>query len=149
MKAVVVFDTNILISGYLWKGKPRDAIEVAKKCKLKLLYCKESIAELVRVLSVKFRFDAQEIYTIVSDLKANGKEISVVSQSCPVKEDPTDNLFVNMALDGRADIIVSGDSHLLKLKQHEQIEIIRVNEFVARYSYNCYARSTLNEVSGP
>lgn len=136
MKTFVVFDTNILISGYLWKGKPRDAIKVARRANIKLLYCKESIAELVRVLSVKFKLEALELYAILSDLKANGKEISVVSQSCPVKEDPTDNLFVNMALDGRADIIVSGDSHLLKLKQHEQIEIIRVNEFVARYSYN-------------
>ena len=114
MKQNVVLDTNILISGYLWKGKPRQAIEAIKTGNFGLLYCTESIEELVRVLSIKFRFDASEIYRIVLDIKSVGKGINISSKEFPVNEDPSNNLFINLAIDGNARIIVSGDSHLLQ-----------------------------------
>jgi predicted nucleic acid-binding protein len=41
--------------------------------------------------------------------------------------------FINLAIDGNAKLIVSGDSHLLKLKRHSGIEIITVSEFIKRF----------------
>lgn len=130
MKQNIVLDTNILISGYLWKGKPRQAIEAIKTGNFGLLYCTESIEELVRVLSIKFRLDASEIYRIVLDIKSVGKGINISSKEFPVSEDPSDNLFINLAIDGNARIIVSGDSHLLRLKRYKDIKIIAVSEFL-------------------
>lgn len=133
MKQVFVFDTNVLISGYLWNGKPRLAIRHIKSGDFKLLYCKESLDELIRVLSVKFQLDTQEIYAVVLDIKSMGKDIAIFSHQHPIKEDPTDNLFINLAIDGKANVIVSGDSHLLKLKEYRGIKIITVSAFLKLY----------------
>jgi putative PIN family toxin of toxin-antitoxin system len=133
VKPTLVLDTNILISGYLWTGKPRQAIRVIKSGGFRLLYCKESVDELIRVLSIKFGFDSGEIFRIVSDIHTIGKKTTIVSKDQPISEDITDNLFINLAIDGDARLIVSGDSHLLKLKEYKQIEIITVFEFLRRY----------------
>jgi putative PIN family toxin of toxin-antitoxin system len=132
VKPTLVFDTNILISGYLWTGKPRQAIRVVKSGGFRLLYCKESIDELIRVLSIKFGLDSGEIFRIVSDIHTIGKKTTIVSKDQPISKDITDNLFINLASDGDARLIVSGDSHLLKLKEYKQIEIITVFEFLKR-----------------
>ena len=119
-------------SGYLWNGKSRQALQIIKSDTFKLLYCRESIDELVRVLSIKFHLDAQEIYRIVLDISSIGEVITVTSKEDPVRNDPSDNLFINLARDGKAQVIVSGDSHLLKLKTYKRISIITVSEFVNR-----------------
>jgi hypothetical protein len=131
-KPSIVFDTNVLISGCLWDGKARQALQIIKSDKFKLLYCRESIDELVRVLSIKFHLNAQEIYPIVLDIRSIGEVITVTSKENPVRNDPSDNLFINLARDGNAQVIVSGDSHLLKLKTYKKISIITVSEFVKR-----------------
>jgi len=133
VKPTLVFDTNILISGYLWTGKPRQAIRAVKSGAFRLLYCKESIDELIRVLSIKFGLDSEEIFRIVSDIHTIGKKTTIVSKDQPIGEDITDNLFINLAIDGDGRLIVSGDSHLLKLKEYKQIEMITVFEFLKRY----------------
>lgn len=132
MKQAVVFDTNVLISGYLWNGSPRQAIQFVKSGEFSLLYCKESIDELIRVLSMKFGLDANEIYRIVLDIKGMGKQVSIASKEHPINDDASDNLFVNLAIDGNAGVIVSGDSHLLKLKRYKGVEIITVSEFLKK-----------------
>jgi hypothetical protein len=129
----LVFDTNVLISGYLWKGKSRQALQIIKTDKFRLLYCRESIDELVRVLSLKFKLDTVEIYRIIIDIRSIGKNITVTSKEHPINEDPSDNLFINLAMDGNARLIVSGDSHLIKLREYRGIEIITISEFLKRY----------------
>lgn len=134
MNQNLVLDTNILISGYLWGGKPRQAIRLVKSGNFILLHCRKSIDELVRVLSLKFRLSASEIYRIVLDIKNMGEEINIISKEHPVREDPADDLFINLAIDGNSKTIVSGDSHLLKLGTYKGIEIISVSEFLEVYA---------------
>ena len=134
MKTDLVFDTNVLISGYLWSRKPRQAIKLVKSGNFSLLYCRESIDELVKVLSVKFDFNATEIYKVIQDIRNIGKNIPIISKEHPINEDPTDNLFINLAIDGNARVIVSGDSHLLRLKEYRYIEIITVSQLLKRFA---------------
>ncbi len=130
MKTRLVLDTNILISGYLWKGKARQLLRHLKSSRYKLLICRESLEEFVRVLSLKFDIDTEDIYRIILDLKGMAEEIDITSNHAPIKEDPSDNLFINLAIDGKAKILVSGDSHLLKLKEYKGIRIISLKEFL-------------------
>ena len=134
MKLTLVFDTNVLISGYLWRGKPRQAIRLVKTSNFTLLHCKESLDEFIRVLSTKFKLDASEIYEIILDVKSIGEKVSVISKEYPIIEDDSDNLFINLAIDGNAKLIISGDSHLLKVREYKGREIRTVNEFLKRYS---------------
>lgn len=48
-----------------------------------------------------------------------------------IKNDPTDNVFLALAIDGKAEIIVSGDHHLLDLGSFKGIPIVRVRKFLS------------------
>ncbi len=49
-----------------------------------------------------------------------------------VKDDPADNRIIECALGARADAIVSGDKHLLRIKSFERITIMSVCDFLNR-----------------
>lgn len=134
MRVNVVFDTNVLISGYLWRGKPRQALQLIKRGGFSLLYCTGSLNELINVLSAKFKLTASEIYKVVLDIRSTCKNVNITSKESPIIKDPSDNLFINLAIDGNAKILVSGDTHILNLKEFKGIEIITVAEFISRYS---------------
>ena len=126
-----IFDTNVLISGYLWKGLPRRAIDKVRGGEWIHLVSEATIEELIRVLAyAKFGLKPGEIEPIVRDLMAISEYVEVRSQIDLVKADPTDNIFLNLATDGQADVIVSGDHHLLDLKEFNDIPIISVRKFV-------------------
>jgi putative PIN family toxin of toxin-antitoxin system len=127
----VVFDTNILISGYLWKGSPRRAIDKVRRGEWIHPVSEETIEELIRVLAyAKFGLKPEEIEPIIRDLMAISKYVEVRSKIDLVKADPTDNIFLNLAIDGQADVIVPGDHHLLDLKEFNEIPIISVRRFL-------------------
>jgi uncharacterized protein len=56
--------------------------------------------------------------------------IDVKSKFQAVKEDTEDDMIVNTAYDGQADIIVTGDSHLLQLKSFQGIKIITIENML-------------------
>ena len=81
---------------------------------------------------MKFGLDSEEIFRIVLDIQTMGKNMTVISKEQPITDDATDNLFINLAIDGNAKIIVSGNSHLLRLKEYKKIEIMTAYEFLQR-----------------
>jgi putative PIN family toxin of toxin-antitoxin system len=126
-----VFDTNILISGYLWKGQPRQAIEKVRDKEWTLLVSKDTIAELIRVLAYrKFGLSPEEIQPIVEDLLRISEIVEVTTKVTAIRADLTDNMFLALAVDGRAEVIVSGDHHLLDLRHFTGVPIIRVRRFL-------------------
>ena len=133
MRTRLVLDTNVLISGYLWDGKPRQLLKLVKEGDFTILYSKETISEFARVLSLKFGFIADEIHTIIMDMSGMGEKVTIKSEERPIFNDIADNVFINLAVDGKAAIIVSGDSHLLKLKRFKDIEILTVSDFLKRH----------------
>jgi putative PIN family toxin of toxin-antitoxin system len=50
---------------------------------------------------------------IIRDLLNISERVNVRSKLNIISADPTDNIFLNLALDGKANVIVSGDHHLL------------------------------------
>ncbi len=52
--------------------------------------------------------------------------VSVKSKFRVIKEDPKDDMIVNTAFDGKADIIVTGDKHLLRLESFKDIQIVMI-----------------------
>ncbi len=49
-----------------------------------------------------------------------------------IDADPTDNVFFECALDGKADYIISGDKHLLDLGLYKGIQILKAKEFLIK-----------------
>jgi putative PIN family toxin of toxin-antitoxin system len=128
----VVFDTNVLISGYLWKGSARKAIEQVRQKQWVHLISDEAVNELIRVLAYsKFGLTAAEMEPIIQDLLSISEHVNVKSQLNIIAADATDNIFLNLALDGQANVIVSGDHHLLDIKRFRDISILPIRKFLA------------------
>ena len=112
----IVLDTNTVISALFWEGKPRRILNLVKIGKYRLLTSSEIEVELIRVLGYpKFGLTSQEILPIIIDYKTYAYNVNITTQIKLIKEDPTDNIFLECAVAGHADCIVSGDHHLLDL----------------------------------
>lgn len=56
--------------------------------------------------------------------------VEVKTQLESIKDDLTDNIFLALAIDGQANVIVSGDHHLLDLRAFRGLPIIRIRRFL-------------------
>ena len=132
----IVIDTNISISAFFWNGLQRKVYELAKSKKVNLLCSTDIENELIRVLSYKkFKLTAVEILPLITDYKQTATNIKVTTILNVVKDDPTDNIFLSCAFDGKADYLISGDAHLLNLKKYKQIKILTAKEFLEKENF--------------
>jgi len=131
----VVFDTNVLVSGYLWKGSARRALEKVRGNDWTLLISNDALEELIRVLAYdKFGLKPEEIEPIIHDLTNISQFVEVNTRIETIKADPTDNIFLALAGDGDAHAIVSGDHHLLDLGEFRGTPILRIRQFLLQNS---------------
>ena len=63
----VVFDTNVWVSGLLWRGKPYQCLLLARAGVVQIVYCDEMAAELSRTLRRVFRFSENHIRAVLYD----------------------------------------------------------------------------------
>lgn len=126
----VVLDTNVLISGIIQKsGFPYKVVKSWEKDNLILITSLTMIEEAKKVLNYpkikeKFGLEEDEIKQIILNLARYSTLIDNPPTLDVIKEDPEDNKVLSVAIEGKADYIVSGDSHLLGLKSYKGIEII-------------------------
>jgi len=119
----VVLDTNIFISGIFWKGS-------SNKGKSTLVTSLEVISEIIKVLKdFKIRLSDEIIKEWVDLIVRNSIIVEPKDKIKIVKNDPKDNIFIETAVAGNVDYIVSQDNHLLKLKEFRGIKIITPEEF--------------------
>lgn len=133
----IVLDTNTIISGILWDGNEARVIEKAEKGEVKLFMSPKLVEELEGVLK-------REKFT----RKLEGKE-STVEQSVAkialiatlieparkiniIKDDPDDNRVLECAVSAKAEVIISGDKHLLELKTYSGINIMSAGDFLRK-----------------
>ena len=128
----VVIDTNVFVSAILFDGELDKLINLWKRKKFTFLLSKEILEEYIKVLSYKkFELSDKIIKRIIyEELLPYTKNIKVKKRINIIKKDPSDNIFLECALEGRANYIISGDKHLLQLKQYKSIKIISFREFI-------------------
>jgi uncharacterized protein len=123
----VVIDTNVLVSSLIGHGKPRRLVSrLLRDHSVVTSY--ELLAELGDVLPrTKFGLKSEQISRFVSTY-ATSSEIVILKRRFDVlKEDPDDNAVLDAAVNGKADFVVSGDKHLLELKQFRGVRIVTVD----------------------
>ena len=127
----LVLDTNILVSAIISSGKPRKLFKMGINRKYKILISKETLDELSEVLQrQKFKMSGEEIIQIISALMKTGENVHVKSNFKVIRNDPDDNIIINVAYDGEADYIVSGDKDIKDLKHFQKIKIVSVDEIM-------------------
>ena len=128
----VVLDTNVVISGLLFGGPPRQILELVLGGAVEWVISPEMENELERVLSLKFprhREAIRETLAALQEIVIHVVPHQVVSA---IPEDPSDNRVLECALASHADVIVSGDRHLLSRGKFRRIPILSPQWFLAR-----------------
>ncbi len=127
----VVLDTNIFVSSIFWdKGNPHKVVALALDKKIKVFTSVEIIKELEKVLRRDFEEPDELIHRQISLVLAYAELVSVSSKINAVKDDPDDNKIIECAVSCSADFVVSGDPHLLNLKEYQGIKILSPREFI-------------------
>lgn len=130
----VVLDTNALVSALLFSGPSSRLAELWRGGAMALLASGAMVREYGRVLAYpKCRLSAEEALGLLTEEVLPFVTPVEVSEVIPViAEDPSDDEFLACALTGKADAIVSGDKHLLRLGDYRGIPVLSVREFLER-----------------
>jgi putative PIN family toxin of toxin-antitoxin system len=125
----IVLDTNVIVSAVISEGNPRRLLQKGIEKEFTILTSDLILKELTTVLrKPKFNTSEDEIRRIIVGLLGASEVVEVVSRFKAIRDDPNDNAILNTAHDGRADMIVTGDKHLLMLKNFKGTNILSVSE---------------------
>jgi putative PIN family toxin of toxin-antitoxin system len=127
-----VFDTNALISALLFKSsKPKQAYQYALKSG-DILLSPQTLAELSEVLSRK-KFD-RYVTSIEREefLEALLERVILIEpiETVIACRDPKDDKFLELALNGEASFIITGDEDLLELNPFRGVRILKPDQFL-------------------
>jgi len=129
-KSLVVFDTNILFSAMGWKGSPYTCLQMAREGIITHVTCLEILTEFYEKLQSKMGLSTAEAARVIGEILSFSKLITIDGKLHAVPADPDDDKVLECALTGQVDFIVSGDRHLLELKNFEGVMILRAADFI-------------------
>jgi putative PIN family toxin of toxin-antitoxin system len=126
----VVFDANIYVSAFITPGGRGEAAYLsAVGGEVQLITSVPILTELARKLRAKFHWNDEHIKDVCRHI-ASVAEVVKPKKRISVLSDDADNRVLECAMEARAEIIVTGDKHLLKLKTYEGIEVKTLAEFL-------------------
>lgn len=127
----VVYDTNIYVSAFITPGGRGEAAwRRAIDEEIRLFTSLPILTELARILRDKFGWDDVHLKTAVRHAAAIATLVRPTQRLAVLNDEP-DNRILECALAAEAELIVTGDRHLLALGRHEGIAIITLAEFLA------------------
>jgi putative PIN family toxin of toxin-antitoxin system len=125
----VVADTNIFVSAIMFGGLPGAFLDLALRGSFSLVISDALLNELDEKLRLKFRVSADDSGAMRAKLEGIADVVTPAAKLAAIFEDPDDDRVLECAIEGRADCIVSGDRHLLKLVSYRSIPILTVRQF--------------------
>lgn len=127
----VVFDSNILIAALLFPGGRADAaVGNTIDGKDDLLISRPIIQEVLAVLAKKFSRDKEELSRVAVVLGEMGTLVEP-SRRLSVFRDEPDNRILECAVEGKAEVIVTGDKAMLALGEYAGVRLIPLAEYLA------------------
>jgi len=135
----IVIDTNVWVSGLLWRGIPWRLLCLAEKGQVELCTVPSMLVELAEVLSYeRLQPRLEQLGLTPSKLVAYAMNLASifevqVTEGIPiVVADPDDDIFLRCAVVADAAYVVSGDHHLLALGEYAGIPILTIRDFLTR-----------------
>ena len=127
-----VLDTNVLISSIISTGTPHNVVVAGFQGEYQILVSVATLTEF-RVTLLKypdrFHMDENEIQQEVETIRYFAEFVKPEEDINAVDDDPDDDKFLEVAVAGNVDFIVSGDQHLLDLNSFRGIDIVTPREF--------------------
>jgi len=134
---IVVLDTNVIVSSLLSAhGSPAKIIGVWEDGQFEVAISPPLLEELERVLRYPrvqryYKDPRATLDVFLNRLRRVAMVVEPQAALEVIEEDPADDRVLECAVAGRADCIVTGDAHLLSLKEYEGIVILKPADFVA------------------
>ena len=127
----IVIDTNVFISAILFRGPTSRLVSLWQKNAVSVFMSSEVLKEYAKALGYpKFKLTKSEVRAILEqELLPYVYPVKIKRSLHIITEDPSDNKFLELAVTGKADFILSGDKHLLDFKNLRGIKIITPAEF--------------------
>jgi putative PIN family toxin of toxin-antitoxin system len=135
MRAIV--DTGVLVSALIRRqGTTGDVLQALRDGRFTIVYTTELLVEIIDVLGrapmrAKYHIEPDDIRVLVNLFRLRG-ELVTPERRVTACRDPKDDKFLDAALTGGVDCIVSGDADLLEMTPFEMVPILRPAEFLAR-----------------
>ena len=132
----VVIDTNVLLSATFWTGKPKQLLNKVRRLEITFLTSEILLSELKEVLvrqDKPFKLSENEAERILKALREIAEIVRTDSQ-VTICEDDSDNRVLECATDGSAECIITGDVHLLSLRDFQGTKIVTVREFLGSFA---------------
>ncbi len=130
----VVLDTNVLISGIFFSGPPAKILSHWRKGNFIAVISEPIILEYTRVAEeISQKFPQIEITEILGLFILNSEIVDPGGLEIRECEDLADNKFLECAIAGGCEVIVSGDKHLLKMSEFHGVKILKPRDFLDKY----------------
>ena len=123
-------DTNIWVSGIRWRGRPSEIIHLGQEGDITLITSLSILAELTHVLRDYLGASDDEAYEVYKRIGTFVEIVYPTQWVNVVPDDPDDNKFVECALEGKAQYVISRDQDLLRLGEYEGIRMVDDVEFL-------------------
>lgn len=130
----IVIDTNVFISALGWNGPERKLVKYCKAGIFDLFISEHIYKELTKVLQYpKFKFSNEDQIEFLALISEVASVVEPKESVDVIKEDPKDNRILECACESKAEAIISGDKHLLKLREFREIKILRASDFLRKH----------------
>lgn len=131
----VVIDTNVLISGTFWSGPSANIIKLIEDNEIIFIITPKILAEYNEVMNydeIKQKIkNHKECAEAVQKILQLGISLDPQEKLNAIKNDPDDNKFIEAAVAGKVDYLITKDEkHILPLKQFRGIKIVTPDEFL-------------------
>ena len=119
----VLLDTNVLVAAFTTRGLCRDVLQIVL-AEHQFLVGKTVLTELERVLEDKLRMPTHQVKEVIAYISEYAEIVTPVAPATWPKRDPDDQWIAAAALDGAADILVTGDNDLLDADHGTTLRIV-------------------------
>lgn len=132
----VVFDTNTIVSALLFRGVTSWLVGHWQSGEATPLISRETARELLRALAYpEFSLSPAQAEAVATRYLRFAERVEFAGEdnSLPLCRDPDDQVFIRLAVAGRADLLVSGDKDLLDLRGATPFAIETPTEYRRRF----------------
>ena len=131
----VVLDTNVVVSGDLKASGNEDAVlNLLYTGQARLSASEDILVEYEAVLArAKFGLDPLKIARFMARVREGATRVSSATRVRACR-DPDDDKFLQCALAGRADFLVTGNTKHFPKHSYEGVQIVRPLEFLVAFA---------------
>ena len=127
----LVLDANIFVSSFFWGGNPRMVLERVIEGIDELFITKEILDEIEEVMGrSKFHAEKEEVEYFINSIEEIGNKIVPKIKIKNGSRDKADNKYIECGMAANVDYIISGDIHLLELREYGNIKIKSAREYL-------------------